>query len=214
MQSSSESTPFSSPSEFVQAPETALGVIHATEFKAENQDHLESSVSLIQDLSNPILSYPESATGGVPVLDMLDHNLKASLQTFVASKESLPKTLSQAMQDDRPIVVTKAKAPFVVHDVNSAWEGLCGFKHHEARDRSVGELLGGPETDNQLAMHLVRSLKHNDFAEGTLTNYKKDGQAFTNHLQLGVVHDDGGELFFVGVLEEIDRPAEKAATAM
>ena len=63
-------------------------------------------------------------------------------------------------------------------------------------------------------MHLVRSLKHNDFAEGTLTNYKKDGQAFTNHLQLGVVHDDGGELFFVGVLEEIDRPAEKTATAM
>ncbi|KAL3911602.1 MAG: hypothetical protein SGILL_007214, partial [Bacillariaceae sp.] len=204
---------------FLHAPETALGVMHASEFEANHQVH--SSSSVMRDMSNPIMTTaPESATGSVSIYEMLDDDLTASLQNLLAGKESLPKTLSEAMQDKRPIVVTTAKAPFRVHDVNAAWEGLCQFSRGEALNQSVGELLQGPETDNDMAMHLIQHLQQTGFAEGTLTNYKKDGQAFTNHLQLGtvVVDDDANqnhaasEVLFVGILQEIG--TQKTASAI
>jgi PAS domain S-box-containing protein len=119
------------------------------------------------------------------------------------------------MRDERPIVITTAKAPFHVYDVNAAWEGLCGFCRDEAKNKSVGELLQGPATDDQLAMDMVRLLKKSGFAEGTLTNYKKNGQPFSNHLLLGKIVDDdtaNTDVFFIGVLQDVT--TNKASTAM
>lgn len=191
--------------DLVEAPETALGVVHAAKFETSSR---RPRVVAAFDLSQPLWSSPESASGSVSILEMLTDNLKKELLAHTAAKDALPHTVAEAMEDDRPIVITSAKAPFQVYDVNAAWEGLCGYTREEARNQTIAKLLQGPSTDNRTAREMIEYLQRTGYSEAVLTNYKKNGDSFTNHIQVGVVQDestdDGSpELFFVGILEEI-----------
>ncbi|KAL3923014.1 MAG: hypothetical protein SGILL_001893 [Bacillariaceae sp.] len=205
--SSSSSISADAPADFLHAPETALGIIHFQELESRSENPQDVVAAL--NLSDPLVAAaPDTATGNMSILEFLDDDMKAQLQHYLEAKEALPTTLEEAMQDERPIVITNAKAPFEVYDVNAAWEGLCGYSRAEAQHRSVGDLLQGPATDGKLATDLIRALQTTGFAEGTLTNYKKDGSEFTNTLQLGKVVRDStavhssDEVYFVGILHD------------
>jgi PAS domain S-box-containing protein len=117
----------------------------------------------------------------------------------------LPKTLEDALRPcSRAIVVTEIRRPFRIQDVNTAWEGLCGYSYLEAKGRSLGELLGGKETDELAVSALLNQLMRGEDATTILTNYTKTGRKFRNRLHAGPIFDDDGDItHFIGVLQEV-----------
>jgi len=128
----------------------------------------------------------------------------------------LPRNLSEATSsaEDRAIVVTETSVPFRIVTVNEAWEGLCGYDQSEARGRTLGELLRGPETDAAATTSLIDKLLHGEEAGAVLTNYAKGGRKFHNRLRVGLLRNDAGKTtHFVGVLREIQDRPEKFASS-
>ena len=116
----------------------------------------------------------------------------------------LPINYSEATRrhDNRAIVVTEMKIPFRIVQVNDAWESLCGYSASEC----VGQTLSciqGPDTDKGSLTALMAQLLKGEKAGTTVTNYKKDGSKFRNHLSVGPLKDQNGiTTHFVGVLRE------------
>jgi PAS domain S-box-containing protein len=155
-------------------------------------------------LSLSLLASPETAIGVVHYGEMLDDTTKRQLLEHMRQQESLPKTLSEALADPRPIVVTSPASPFDIVDVNEAWVGLCGYSREESVNQNLGDLLQGPETSVRVARDMISRLKREHHSEALITNYTKSGRKFQNHVKVGLLStDDGADLFFVGVLEEI-----------
>jgi PAS domain S-box-containing protein len=198
----SESLSFASAeSDFVSAPET----LHVA---TSARDRSNSIDSVIQEFfqSHHLYLSPETAAGFIAYTEMIDE----TILTTVLERHSLPKTMKDALNDERPIVVTTVDSPFSVVDVNGTWESLCGYRRDEAIGRGLGSLLQGPATNMESANTLVRSLQKNGFSETVITNYAKNGRRFENHVQIGIipVADDGdissaNDAYFVGVLNDI-----------
>jgi len=130
----------------------------------------------------------------------------AAVAEVVLDTAPLPRTLQEALRpSSRAIVITEAAKPFRIVDVNKAWEELCGFSYVEARDQTLGSLLGGPDTDRLAATALIAQLLHGEQAGTTLTNYTKDHEPFRNRLQAGpLTQSEGSEVtHFVGVLQRV-----------
>ena len=209
----------------IDAPETALGAVHVGEFESQQQQqqqqqqHDEESI-VTYESSKSLFFSPETATGSISVTEMLDDTMKMALMEQQAARDRLPKTVSEALGDTRPIVVTTTKAPYQVYDVNKAWEGLCGYTREEALHKNIGDLLQGPETDTNVTADMIRYLNQVGFSEVTLTNYTKNGQSFENHIQVGIIHDNNNNQdYFVGVLHDIssrghDDAGKKKASTM
>jgi PAS domain S-box-containing protein len=119
----------------------------------------------------------------------------------------LPRTLQDALlPSSEAIVITETKMPFRVFNVNSAWEGLCGYSHVESKGKSLGSLLGGKETDACAVTALIHQLfVHGEEATTVLTNYTKEGRKFRNRLSVGPLYDEETNevSHFVGVLREV-----------
>ena len=198
-------------SSMISSPETALGAIHVAEIM-ESQGSGSSSTeqisceSTIDSLS--MFASPETAFGAIHFAEMLDGYAKTQLQELESRKESIPLTMEEVMMDPRPIVVTSAVSPFSIVEVNDAWIGLCGYEREEAVDRTLGDLLQGPETNPNVARDMVNRLKEELYAEAVLTNYSKTGRKFDNFVKVaklssGVDEENDVSDLFVGVLEEI-----------
>jgi PAS domain S-box-containing protein len=195
----------------LQKPETALGTVASTEFAVDGDNHVQAeemsydNETLAQqvNLALALAASPESAIGVHHCAEVLDDVLKMMLRE--QQVEALPKTLTEALNDPRPIVVTSADSPFEVVDVNDAWEGLCGFTRQEAQNQRLGNMLSGPETDVDVVREMVVNLQSEHYSHATLTNYTKSGRQFKNHVQLGRLMTDDGKFseYFVGVLQEI-----------
>jgi PAS domain S-box-containing protein len=117
----------------------------------------------------------------------------------------LPQTLEDALRPSlRAIVITYAKSPFHIFDVNTAWESLCGYSHIESRGKTLGSLLRGPETDGLAATGLITHLlQGEEEAATTLTNYTKSGRRFRNRVRVGPLLNNGKITHFVGILQEV-----------
>lgn len=128
----------------------------------------------------------------------------------------LPRTLQDALRpSDRAIVITETSVPFRIVDVNSAWEGLCGYSFVECQGKTLGSLLQGPQTDRSTVTAVVSTLLRGEEAGAVLTNYTKDGRAFRNRLRVGpLVDDDENITHFIGILQEIHDEEVTKAKAM
>lgn len=116
----------------------------------------------------------------------------------------LPRTIQDALRhSSRAIVITEAVKPFRIVNVNKAWEDLCGYSYVEAKGKTLGSLLRGPETDTYTGTSLIAQLLRGEEAGATLTNYTKDNRAFRNRLQVGPLMDGLDVTHFVGVLQEV-----------
>ena len=122
-------------------------------------------------------------------------------------QHALPQTLQDALlPSSEAIVITETKMPFRVFNVNSAWEGLCGYSYVESKGKSLGSLLGGKETDACAVTALIHQLfVHGEEATTVLTNYTKEGRKFRNRLSVGPLYDEETNevSHFVGVLREV-----------
>jgi PAS domain S-box-containing protein len=140
--------------------------------------------------------------------DQLRHRTPPTTKKeHVCDNAALPKTLKDVLRmKSRAIVVTETKKPFRVVDVNECWEGLCGYSFSEARGKTLGSLLQGPETNQVAATGLVSHLLAGEEAGAVLINYTKDGRQFKNRIRVGPIFDEvNGTTIthFVGVLEEL-----------
>ncbi len=210
----SQSLSFASPeSDFVSAPQH----VHQSN-PADRSTHFEAAIQEIFE-SQHLYASPETATGFISYADMIDPEILETLVKKHSLREAIPQTVEEALNDERPIVITTAESPFRVVDVNGAWEGLCGYSREEAIGRNIGSLLQGPDTSMETANEMVRSLQENGFSDTVLTNYAKNGRSFENHLQIGMLPWDGGntsssDVYFVGVLNDISESNNERAAAM
>jgi PAS domain S-box-containing protein len=126
------------------------------------------------------------------------------ISSVVPDSEPLPRTIQDALRrSSRAIVITEAVKPFRIVDVNKAWEDLCGYSYVEAKGKTLGSLLRGPETDALAATALIAQLLRGEEAGATLTNYTKDNRSFRNRLQVGPLMEGSDVTHFVGVLQEV-----------
>lgn len=133
-------------------------------------------------------------------------NSQNQLRRNVWDNAPLPRTLEEALhasQNHRAIVITEPTIPFRIVDVNTAWEGLCGYSFVECQGKTLGSLLQGPETDRSAVTAVVSTLLRGEEAGAVLTNYTKDGRAFRNRLRVGPLMDGEHTTHFIGVLQEI-----------
>ena len=200
------------------SPLSASGYMHAAEVMADEMKAeilaargVESASGsqqrdvLFQEFiaTMALMASPESATGFVPSAMYLDEESQALLFKIQHQADDLPKTLQEALTDPRAAVITEAVHPFSIVDVNDAWVGLCGYTREEALQQDIGKLLQGPETNHQVARTIVPQLMQEHFADVVLTNYTKQGQRFENKLKAGLISDEQGTKYFVGVFEAL-----------
>lgn len=152
-----------------------------------------------------------SLSFATPSSDFIGENATQSNTISPNTEIPLPKSIAQAMDDKRAVVVTSTEAPFRIVDVNEVWEGLCGYTREEAKNQEVGLLLQGPETDSNASRSLMVRLAREEYAETVLTNYDKSGRPFKNLLRVSTLPDENGEPeYLIGVLHEI--PASERLT--
>lgn len=147
-----------------------------------------------------ISSSPETSTESTT-----SKTQKPSKQNIDA--QPLPKTIQEALrQASRAIVITEAKKPYIVFDVNRTWEKLCGYSFVESKGKTLGSLLRGEATDQLAATSLITHLLQGEEAGAILTNYTKSGRRFRNRIRVGPIMDESNNQIthFVGVLQEID----------
>ena len=131
-----------------------------------------------------------------------DPIIQKRVSTPVIDDLPLPRTWPEIdAAINRAVVVTERQPPFRIVSVNAAWERLCGYKLSQVRNRTLGSLLHGPETDTAAGTGLISQLLlESNEAAVTLTNYKASGEKFRNRVRVGCMEED----YFVGVLQQVN----------
>eukprot|EP01083_Nonionella_stella_P089529 249809_1 len=130
---------------------------------------------------------------------------------LLSHEEPLPRNMVEAtIEDDaRAIVITEAEMPFRIVNVNSAWEGLCGYTKDECNGLTLS-CIQGPDTNQTAVTALMSQLLRGEEAGTVLMNYRKDGSKFLNRLRVGALRDDKNTItHFVGVLKEVQEMADQ-----
>jgi PAS domain S-box-containing protein len=130
----------------------------------------------------------------------------------------LPKTFEEVLlREDDAIIVTTASAPHSIVHVNHAWEVLCGYSKKDVLNKTLS-VIQGRDTNTELAERTVdRLVKTKNPQDMYLINYKKSGEAFTNHVSLGYLklnNETPDVEFLVGILQQVrphDVPLRMAA---
>lgn len=171
-------------------PEADFHTLSLPQQQAQRHDNFLSD----HPLYHRSIPHPESALGEISV-----HHLMASLPL-----DPLPLSIDEAMRDTRAVVITSPDKPFEIVDVNDAWVGLCGYKRAEALHGSL-KMLQGQATNQSALDALIQGLQVGREGQTIVTNYKKSGQTFLNHVRAGVIRDAQTQkvTHFVGVLQEV-----------
>mmetsp|Transcript_15229 Transcript_15229/g.44033 ORF Transcript_15229/g.44033 Transcript_15229/m.44033 type:complete len:305 (+) Transcript_15229:230-1144(+) len=130
---------------------------------------------------------------------------------FPLTADQIPETMASGWAQDAAIVITEARSPFEILHVNQASVGLCGYTKDEATGQtftSLGINASGI-TEHDLTEEMMRSLAVGTKTSVQLTNLKKNGEMFTNHLRIAPVrHANTGEVVkYFGLLEDVTREA-------
>ncbi|KAH8078465.1 PAS domain-containing protein [Aureococcus anophagefferens] len=128
------------------------------------------------------------ATAENPI-KLLRLELAYDMQSFARTVEAAasaplpyaPNSLYDATfhDDPRAKVVTTARRPFVIANVNQAWLDLCGFGKDEVLGRTMSCIQG--ELTDRRAVESARPVAAGRAADMTLINYTSKGDAFLNY---------------------------------
>ena len=184
---------------------------HCNEASSAEWTHRSASAVAEYDTRRELLDDHAHAAATEPALSPQEQFHFEDIYAKTDASGPLPTTLHEAeLIEDQAVVITESSLPFRIVRVNAAWEGLCGYTQDEARGKTLGDLLQGPETDVGAATALVDKLIHGEEAGAVLTNYAKGGRKFQNRIRVGTLKNQHDKVtHFVGVLKEIHEMSEK-----
>lgn len=111
---------------------------------------------------------------------------------MVFEQASVPLSLSSSSYEDHPLIL-----------VNKPFEELTGFSSSEVIGQNC-RLLQGEKTEDTAIRSLSNSIKDGVSNEVTITNYRKDGTSFINHLFLFPIDiRDQSETFYLGTQYDV-----------
>lgn len=91
-----------------------------------------------------------------------------------------------------------------VVNVNPAFESLTGYKEEEVLGQNL-RMLQGANTEQDVLVDIIQSLREGARFQAVLTNYRKDGTSFHNCMSLKPVHSSTGRYHYcVGLLADAD----------
>jgi len=101
-------------------------------------------------------------------------------------------SLSSSLYEDHPLIL-----------VNKPFEKLTGFQSRDVIGSNC-RLLQGKNTEDKAVRSLSRSIREGVSNEVTITNYRKDGSPFINHLFLFPSEmRDHSETFYLGAQYDV-----------
>ncbi len=149
------------------------------------------------------------------LLDRRRAGRRGSVSVDETVGEGAPAALKERAMDEAPVGITIADArredmPLIY--VNEAFERLTGYDRSAALGRNC-RFLQGSATASEPVDRLRAAIDAGEPASEELVNYRKDGRAFWNRVDLAPVYDDDGLAYYVGFQTDItDRKrAESAA---
>ncbi|GGE79419.1 blue-light-activated histidine kinase [Sphingomonas prati] len=109
---------------------------------------------------------------------------RAALALIAVERTRMPIVVSDASQPDSPIILA-----------NEAFLRLTGYSADEVIGRNC-RFLQGRETDPAAVDQIRAGLRAGRDITVSLQNYRKDGSAFWNELQISPIRNDGGEVVY------------------
>lgn len=101
-------------------------------------------------------------------------------------------------------IITKMESPNHVVYANQAWEQLCGYTCQEVLGKEGLKFLQGEATDRLTLQKIKQAVQQGSRVRVNLINYKKDGTAFLNRLQISPLQSRPGEAtHLLGVLSDM-----------
>jgi PAS domain S-box-containing protein len=122
------------------------------------------------------------------------HRREAELRRMQNAVDNAPIgiTLSDPTQEDNPLIY-----------VNSGFVEQTGYSREEALGRNC-RFLQGEGTDEATVAELRRAIDAEEPVSVTIRNYRADGSAYWNYLEVAPVHDDDGEVVnFIGFQQDV-----------
>ena len=100
-------------------------------------------------------------------------------------------------------IISDGKYPYPIQEVSPALAKFTGY----TREEMIGQpqsIFHGPLTEDVVTRAMREAFKQGSRFESTITNYKKNGEPFTNKLWVDPVHDDDGNIkYFVSIVQDI-----------
>ncbi len=134
----------------------------------------------------------------------------AKEMTALRQKESQLRIYQRSLEaSSNGILICEAQHPdYPFLYVNPAFEAITGYTTEEAKGRQC-QFLQGPDTDPAQIAEIALALENQHDITLTLRHYRKNGQAFWNHLFLSPVRSPSGEVtHFVGSINDISERQE------
>lgn len=119
--------------------------------------------------------------------------------------ETLSQVLNGPFKGETPVAVTE-KDGRTIRYINEAFSELTGYTREEAEGQLINSLLQGQETNKGVTNALGSSVRSKLPASARIVNYRKDGQAFLNHLSFAPILDTEGhsdDIIFWALLHNI-----------
>jgi len=126
-------------------------------------------------------------------------------QETVQLDYNTPMTMDSAKEDsEQARIITDSKYPYKIVFANPAWEQLCGFKQEEVLGYPGLGFMQGNGTDLRTVQKINSAVREAGRAKVVLLNYKKDGSAFYNRLQISPLRSNMGDItHMLGILREV-----------
>ena len=125
-------------------------------------------------------------------MSKLDDLAVLNVMADIFARSSVPLTLADTSREDCPIILA-----------NAAFYALTGYGPGEVLERNC-RFLQGPETEERSREMIREALRTKSEVTTLITNYKKDGTTFLNHLFLFPMRISDDLRFYLGALFEKD----------
>lgn len=119
------------------------------------------------------------------------------------------KNILHTLGDLFPGVITICDPDRKVIWANKAFTDLTGYTMEEMKDKTVGEVLQGPDTDDETIQYMKGKIKAEEAFECNILNYRKDKSTYWSHLSAVPVVIDGTLKYWIGTKYRTDFQLEK-----
>lgn len=106
--------------------------------------------------------------------------------------QELTKLSRIASQTSNGVIVADPKG--YIEWVNDAFTAMSGFELEEVKGRKPGDVLQGPDTDQETVKYISKSLKESSSFQAEILNYHKNGTPFWVDIACNALTDEYGDV--------------------